>query len=181
MVHIIGLAAQAPIRGGRLSSNVRPHNTIVRWLEHRIPPPVVAVLVATGMWLLARWWPIVEFSVPSPVIVGFAVALVGGIVSTAGAREFRRQKTTVNPLHPERASSVVKTGIYRYTRNPMYLGIAFVLLGCFLAFGGLSAVIGLPTFVWYITRFQIIPEERVLQAKFGGEYTAYLASVRRWL
>jgi protein-S-isoprenylcysteine O-methyltransferase Ste14 len=106
---------------------------------------------------------------------------VGGVISTLGAREFRRIKTTVNPLHPERASSIVTTGIYQHTRNPMYVGIAFVLLGCFVAFGGLSALIGLPAFIWYITRFQIIPEERVLSAKFGGEYTAYLASVRRWL
>ena len=153
----------------------------MRWLEHRIPPPVVAILVVASMWLLARYWPVVQFSVPLPVLVGFLVASIGGIVSTAGAREFRRLKTTVNPLHPERASSIVTTGIYRYTRNPMYVGIGLVLLGCFLAFGGLSAVLGLPAFVWYITRFQIIPEERALEAKFGGEYTAYLARVRRWL
>jgi protein-S-isoprenylcysteine O-methyltransferase Ste14 len=153
----------------------------VRWLENRVPPPVVAILVAAAMWLLARWWPIAQFSVPSPVLTGFAVAAAGGIVSTAGVREFRRVKTTVNPLHPERASSIVTTGIYRRTRNPMYVGISLVLLGCFLAFGGLSAAVGLPAFVWYITRFQILPEERTLEAKFGAEYSAYRASVRRWL
>lgn len=151
------------------------------WLDHRIPPPAVGVLVAVGMWLLARWWPIVRFSMPSPILVGLAVALVGGVISTAGAREFRRVRTTVNPLHPDRASSIVTTGIYRYTRNPMYVGIAFVLLGCFLAFGALSAVLGIPVFVGYITRFQIIPEERALTAKFGDACTAYFTRVRRWL
>ncbi len=151
------------------------------WLENRIPPPVVGILVALGMWLLARWCPIARFSLPSPWLVCLAVASVGGIVSTAGAREFRRVKTTVNPLHPERASSIVTTGIFRYTRNPMYVGIALVLLGLFLAFGGFSAAIGLPAFVWYITRFQITPEERILETKFGSEYSAYRASVRRWL
>jgi protein-S-isoprenylcysteine O-methyltransferase Ste14 len=150
-------------------------------LENRIPPPVVAVLVATGMWALARWWPIVAFSFPSPVLVGLAVACVGGGVSVMGAREFRRVKTTVNPLHPERASSIVTTGIYRFTRNPMYVGISLVLLGCFLAFGGLTAAVGLPAFIWYINRFQIAPEERLLEAKFGHEYAAYRARVRRWL
>lgn len=153
----------------------------MHWLEHRIPPPVVAVLVAVGMWLLARSWPVVRFSVPAPFLVGMAVASVGGVISMAGAHEFRRLETTVNPLHPERASKVVTTGIFKHTRNPMYLGIAFVLLGCFLAFGGLSAILGIAAFVTYITRFQIIPEERALAAKFGGEYTQYLARVRRWI
>ena len=152
----------------------------MRWLENRIPPPVVGIVVAIAMWLLAQWWPIVRFSLPSPWLVCLAVASLGGFVSTAGAREFRRMKTTVNPLHPERASSVVTAGIYQYTRNPMYVGIALVLLGFFLAFGGVSAAVGLPVFVWYITRFQIIPEERILEAKFGGEYSAFRASVRRW-
>ena len=154
---------------------------LVHSLEHRIPPPVVAILIAAGMWALARWWPVVAFSVPSPWLVGLGVASIGGVVSGAGAREFRRVRTTVNPLHPERASSVVSTGIYRYTRNPMYVGIAFVLLGCFLAFGGLSAAVGLPALVWYLTRFQIVPEERILEAKFGDEYRRYRAGVRRWL
>ena len=153
----------------------------MRWLEHRIPPPVVGILVALAMWALARWWPVVPFSVPSPILVGLAVASVGGVVSTLGAREFRRVKTTVNPLHPERATSIVTTGIYRRTRNPMYVGIAFVLLGCFLSFGGLSAALGLPAFIAYVTRFQILPEERALEEKFGAEYADYRTRVRRWL
>ncbi len=150
-------------------------------LENRVPPPVVGAVIAVGMWLLARWLPLVQFSLPAPVLVGLLVASIGGVVSTAGAREFRRARTTVNPLHPERASSVVKAGVYRWTRNPMYVGMAIVLLGCFLSFGGLSALSGLPVFVWYINRFQIKPEERVLEAKFGSEYVDYRSSVRRWL
>jgi protein-S-isoprenylcysteine O-methyltransferase Ste14 len=150
-------------------------------LEHRVPPPVVAVITAAGMWALARWYPVVRFRVPSPALVGLLVASLGGVISAAGAREFRKAKTTVNPVHPERATSVVTGGIYRYTRNPMYVGIALVLLGCFVAFGGLSAAIGLPAFVWYITRFQIEPEERVLRTKFGRAFTDYQQRVRRWL
>jgi protein-S-isoprenylcysteine O-methyltransferase Ste14 len=153
----------------------------VRWLENRIPPLVVGLVVAVAMWLIARWFPVVRFSLPLPWLLFTVVASIGGLVSTAGALEFRRVKTTVNPLHPERASSIVTSGIFRFTRNPMYVGIALVLAGLFLAFSGLSAVIGLPAFVWYITRFQILPEERILESKFGSEYTAYRANVRRWL
>jgi protein-S-isoprenylcysteine O-methyltransferase Ste14 len=150
-------------------------------LKNRIPPPVVAVLVAAGMWRLSRWWPLARFELPASALLGLAVASIGGIVSSLGAREFRRSKTTVNPLHPERASAVVTSGVYRYTRNPMYAGIVLVLLGCFLAFGALSPLLGLPVFVGYITRFQIQPEERALQAKFGAQYIEYQARVRRWL
>lgn len=153
----------------------------MRSLEHRIPPPLVALGVAAGMVALARWWPLARFELPSPWLLGFAVACVGGVISTAGARAFRRAGTTVNPLHPERASSVVTSGIYRYSRNPMYVGILFVLLGCFLAFGAVSAAIGLPAFVGYINRYQIAPEERILEARFGSEYASYRARVRRWL
>ena len=153
----------------------------MRALENLIPPPVVAVLVAAGMWALARWWPLVRFEAPWPALVGLLVASLGGVISSAGAREFRRAKTTVNPLHPERATSVVTTGIYRFTRNPMYVGIVFVLLGCFVAFGAVSSALGLPAFIAYVTRFQIRPEEQVLLAKFGSEYAAYKAQVRRWL
>ena len=114
-------------------------------------------------------------------LVGLVVASIGGGISSLGAREFRRAKTTVNPLHPERASSVVTSGIYRYTRNPMYVGILLVLLGCFVAFGALSGLVGLPIFIAYMNRFQIRPEERALQAKFGREYNEYQARVRRWV
>ena len=92
-------------------------------LEHRVPPPVVAVLTSAGMWVLAHWWPLLKFEVPSRVLTGLAVATLGGLVSGAGVLEFKRAKTTVNPLHPARASSMVTTGIYRFTRNPMYVGI----------------------------------------------------------
>lgn len=152
----------------------------MRTFENRVPPPLVAMLVAAAMWSLARWVPIVRFELPWPALTGLAVASLGGLISAAGAREFARARTTVNPLHPERASAMVTSGIYRHTRNPMYVGIALVLVGCFLASGGLSAALGLPAFVWYIGRYQIAPEERVLRAKFGNEYAEYQARVRRW-
>ena len=153
----------------------------MRTLDNRLPPPVVAALTALGMWVLAHWLPILKFDVPWPVLTGFSVVCIGAAISIAGIREFKRAKTTVDPLHPERASSMVTTGVYRFTRNPMYLGILLALLGCFVGFGGVSAALGLPAFIWYITRFQIGPEERVLQAKFDSEYIAYKARARRWL
>jgi len=110
-----------------------------------------------------------------------AFACVGLVLDLAGLISFMQAKTAVNPLKPASASSLVSSGIYRLTRNPMYLGLLLMLLGwaTFLA-NGLAYFIA-PLFVLYINRFQIHPEERVLLQKFGARFSAYKARVRRWL
>ena len=115
------------------------------------------------------------------VAAAIAIALVGGAFSIAGALAFRRAKTTVNPLRPERASALVTTGVYRITRNPMYVGL---LLGLLAWAAGLSSPVSLAgpvAFIMFINRFQIEPEEKALLVKFGPEYETYKSTVRRWL
>ncbi|SMB27567.1 conserved protein of unknown function [Sterolibacterium denitrificans] len=90
-------------------------------------------------------------------------------------------RTTVNPLAPGRSNSVVRTGPYRFTRNPMYLGMALLLLAWCIHLRNPLAPLSILAFFVYIIRFQIIPEERALLAKFGDAYAAYLSDVRRWL
>ena len=94
---------------------------------------------------------------------------------------FRRARTTVNPLKPESASALVISGIYRHTRNPMYLGFAIILLGWCVLLGSAWAVLGVAGFVLYIGRFQIRPEERALRELFGAEFDAFCSRVRRWV
>jgi protein-S-isoprenylcysteine O-methyltransferase Ste14 len=110
-----------------------------------------------------------------------AFALVGIVFSVAGVASFRRARTTVDPTNPEAASSLVTSGIYHVTRNPMYVGLSFVLLAWAIFLSSAWALLGLLAFVLYIGRFQIAPEERALAKLFGSEYTAYQAKVRRWL
>ncbi len=153
----------------------------MRRLETLIPPPLVALVLAGAMWLLASWLPVITFDLPMRTLVGGVIALVGGFIDLAGVITFMRARTSVNPLRPEKASAVVSAGIFGITRNPMYVGLVFVLSGWFAYLGALSAIAGPIGFVLYIHRFQILPEERVLTAKFGDEYRAYMASVRRWL
>lgn len=121
--------------------------------------------------------------VPYGVRLGGALVLAGAgaCFDLAGLRAFRKAHTTINPLRPDRAAAVVTTGVYRVTRNPMYLGLVLILLGLALYLASPWAVLGPPVFVAYITRYQIQPEERVLAAHFGAPYTAYCAQVRRWL
>jgi protein-S-isoprenylcysteine O-methyltransferase Ste14 len=153
----------------------------IRALEHRIPPPVVAALIATAMWGASTLPP----SLPlAPVVRQLAVAAlaVAGVgFDLLGLLVFFRAKTTPNPLHPGKASALVTAGIYRVSRNPMYLGLALVLTAWAVHLSSLWPFLGPALFVLYMNRFQIAPEERVLGDMFGEEYAAYAARVRRWL
>jgi protein-S-isoprenylcysteine O-methyltransferase Ste14 len=110
-----------------------------------------------------------------------AIALVGIGFSAAGVLAFRRARTTVNPTTPEKATALVSSGAYRITRNPMYVGLAWVLVAWAVFLSSGWALLGVVAFVLYIGRFQIAPEERALAQLFGSEYAAYRARVRRWL
>lgn len=150
-------------------------------LELKVPPPLVAVLVAMIMWLAAWAAPALRFEVPGRRVIAPCLAVVGMAVSIAGIVSFRRARTTVNPLKPQSASSLVVSGVYRISRNPMYVGMALLLLGWAVWLANVMAFVILPVFVLYITRFQIRPEEAVMTTLFGEEYEAYRSRVRRWL
>ena len=96
-------------------------------------------------------------------------------------KEFRKHKTTLTPLHPEKAKFIVTTGIFNYSRNPMYLGLVLILLGISVRVNLVGGIVILPLFVLYLSYFQIIPEEKILEIKFGDEYLNYKSRVRRWL
>ena len=150
-------------------------------LELKIPPPIVAILAGVGMWLASPYGPSAALPSALRIFALAAIAIVGGVTALAGDVEFRRARTTINPLRPQKTSALVTSGVYRFTRNPMYLGLAMALLGWAAFLCSAFALLGPAAFVAYITRFQIVPEERVLSAKFGEDYSAYLARVRRWL
>jgi len=150
-------------------------------LDLKIPPLLVAALCAGLMAAVTVALPMLAIALPANVSIAIALASLGAAIAAAGVIEFRRRRTTVNPLTPEAAAGVVSTGIYRYSRNPMYLGFALVLAGFAAYLANLAAFALLPLFVAYLNAFQIGPEERALLAKFGPDFAAYMARVRRWL
>lgn len=152
----------------------------LRWLEHRIPPPLVMLVTGALMYGAATVLPPLGIPVPWRLALAILLVLCGGAVALAGVLAFRRARTTVNPLRPDSASQLVVAGIYRHTRNPMYLGMALWLLAWGLWLDVPPALLGVPAFVLYLNRFQIAPEERALQALFGADFTGYCARVRRW-
>jgi protein-S-isoprenylcysteine O-methyltransferase Ste14 len=150
-------------------------------LELRIPPPVIALLIAAAMWAISRVTPLVEVPLVMRTAVAIIFAIAGGSISVAGVRAFRRAQTTVNPLKPQTSSSLVCGGIYAVTRNPMYVGMSCLLLGWSVFLASAWTLAGPLAFVLYMTRFQIVPEERALLSLFGADYAAYTCRVRRWL
>ncbi|MBI3562856.1 MAG: isoprenylcysteine carboxylmethyltransferase family protein [Gammaproteobacteria bacterium] len=150
-------------------------------LELKIPPPAVAALIAVAMWGVALITPLLEIPTLVRVVAAASLALAGVVVSLAGVVAFRRARTTVNPMKPETASALVCTGVYKITRNPMYVGLLLLLIAWAVFRSSAWALLGPVVFVLYINRFQIAAEERVLATLFGTGYTDYKARVRRWL
>lgn len=153
----------------------------MRRLELRIPPPVVALIAALAMVAAASVWRSNLPSIPARGHVAIALALAGVLMVGAGIVEFHRARTTVNPLNPGAASALVVARIYRFTRNPMYLGLAIVLCAWAIYLSNPLSLLGVVAFVAYMNRFQIIPEETALRALFGHDFERYATQVRRWL
>lgn len=149
-------------------------------LDTRIPPPVVALIIALLMWNASAWWTVLEVPTWRMPLVLLLVA-VGAAFDLSGLWAFHRARTTVNPMKPGKTSSIVTNGVYRITRNPMYVGMALFLCAGAVMLWSPLALLGPLVFVVYISRFQIEPEERVLRERFGEVYADYCARVRRWL
>jgi len=161
--------------------NVGINSIRVRALELKIPPPVVAILIATAMWGVSSHQPSLSLAPEIRQFLPAALAILGVTFDLLGLLAFRRSGTTINPMKPSKASTLVTDGVYQVTRNPMYVGLALLLTAWAVHLSMFWPLVGPMLFVIYINRFQIGPEERVMRSKFGEEYTAYAARVRRWL
>ena len=150
-------------------------------LELKIPPVVLVALFALAMWLLAQLVPPLALSLDWRLVLAGIFAGAGIAVALSGVLAFRRANTTVDPRVPQQSANLVIRGIYRYSRNPMYVGFLLLLIAWVFYLMSAAALALLPLFVLYMNRFQIAPEERHLLLKFGAEYQAYLTQVRRWL
>ena len=142
---------------------------------------MLVAVTAALMWIASSATPSFAFVIPARSLWTAILMPTGVIISGLGVASFRRASTTVNPMKPESSSVLVDSGIYRLTRNPMYLGFLLVLVGWAIFLSNIFAFLLLPVFILYMNRFQIEPEERALTAKFGPSFVAYKTRVRRWL
>lgn len=150
-------------------------------LENRVPPPLVVVLIGSAMAMVAWFTPVIEVGIAVRLAVGGAVIALGALVVVQAARTFWRNGTTIDPVDLGRASALVTSGVFRLSRNPIYVGFAAVLVGWAVCLAAPWALLGPLAFVLFTNQLQIIPEERVMQSKFGPEFDDYRAKVRRWL
>ena len=150
-------------------------------LELKIPPLIVMLIIGAIMWLAAATLP--SLTLP-PLITNIlaVITLVLGVgVSVAGVWSFNKVKTTVNPMTPSESSALVDSGIYKISRNPMYVGFLLFLIAWALFLSNLYSMISAWAFVLYMNRFQIAPEEKALLQLFGNDFEHYAEKVRRWL
>lgn len=150
-------------------------------LELRVPPPVLMAVVAVAMGLFATPASVLAWPGDWGIAAAAVLAAAGVAVNVAGFRGIRHAGSTIDPTRPSAASALVVEGPFQFTRNPMYVGFTLLLLAWAAWLSSAWALAGPVVFVLYLTRWQILPEERALRARFGDAYTAYQARVRRWL
>ncbi len=148
-------------------------------LNNKIPP-VIVVLVFAGIMALIAHYSGIDFTAFSGYLAA-SLVIIGCAFCIAGVVSFKLARTTVNPNKPEQASKLVNSGVYKISRNPMYVGFAFILAGWGIWLSSLWALLCVAGFIAYLTFFQIIPEERALGKLFGQEFTEYKNKVKRWL
>ena len=148
-------------------------------MKLRVPPPIVTALCAALMWAAGRFVPGAAF-VPQPVLATILLVAAAALMITA-AVQFARARTTINPMRPERSSHLVTTGVFAWSRNPIYLADLLVLVAAACWIGNLLAFAGCALFVAWMNRYQISPEEDALAQRFGDPYRRYCQRVRRWI
>jgi len=133
------------------------------------------------MWYLELHAPYFALAFSFHLFIPALIVLLGFLLILISSITFYKYRTTLNPLKPELASKLVKTGLYRYSRNPIYIGLTLILLGWGTYLNNLASMLGVFLFVLYLDRFQIVPEEKFLAQKFGVEFEKYQQKVGRWI
>ncbi|NDV91516.1 isoprenylcysteine carboxylmethyltransferase family protein [Alteromonas sp. 345S023] len=153
----------------------------MRSLELKVPPVALLLVFVVASWLIALGFPAYNFALPYRHYIALIVCALGFIFALLGVHAFRRAGTTVDPRIPQQTETLVVKGVFGVSRNPMYVGFLLALIAwCLWLENGVSVLV-IPAFIVYMNQFQIKPEERFMQAKFGADYTQYTLAVRRWL
>lgn len=150
-------------------------------MKLKIPPAFQVLFFGFLMWLIKKLSAQTQFIFEYQKEISVLLFFLGVVIGLLALYTFQKAKTSVDPLNPEKASSLVVIGIYKYSRNPMYLALLFVLLAFFVRLGNFYNLSIIVLYIIYITEFQIKPEETVLTNLFGEEYLNYKLNVRRWI
>lgn len=147
----------------------------------KIPPPLVFLAAIVATYGLKRLVPALRVDIGILMNIGLALAMLGMLLALLAVAEFLRQKTTVNPHRPDKTTALVTGGVFALSRNPMYLALALISAGTVLMQAAPIGLVFVAGAIWFITRYQIIPEESALSQTFGEDFAAYRTRVRRWI
>jgi protein-S-isoprenylcysteine O-methyltransferase Ste14 len=146
-----------------------------------VPPPIIAAILGAAMWAVAHYLPWGRFEFAAQMPLATTLLVFGLLIAFAAMVSFIAAKTTINPMRPGHASSLITSGVYRYSRDPIYLADALILAALAAWLGNTYNCLFLLLFLWAMQHVQIAAEERALTQLFGEHYTAYCTNVRRWL
>ena len=147
-------------------------------METKIPPPLVTLIFGLSIYFSRELFPTIE--IKYSFYVGIFLLLLGFLILISAVRLFRIDQTTVNPLSPKQATKLVTEGIFKFSRNPMYLGMACVLASLAMFFNIIGGIVFIALFCAYITKFQIVPEEKAMLDLFSEDFNQYKQTTRRW-
>jgi len=150
-------------------------------MNNKIPPPILLVLFGVAMWFVAKSEFAYPVSIPFALVIAIMLAAVGVLIAVLALRRFSAAETTVNPLKPDTATSLVQSGIFSKSRNPMYVGLVIDLVAWAVWLQSLGNIAMLLVFIIMLNEWQIKPEEAAMRKLFGHEYETYCRKVRRWL
>ena len=148
-------------------------------MNNKIPPPIVTFICGLTIYFSKTFFN--QFFSYNNNTISLFLLILGLTVFILAVKAFNRQKTTVNPLEPRQASSLVSSGIFKYSRNPMYLGMLIILLAISFKFNLVGGIVISLFFYLFITKFQILPEEEAMNELFGDEFIEYSNKTRRWI
>jgi protein-S-isoprenylcysteine O-methyltransferase Ste14 len=150
-------------------------------LEMKVPPLYLLIaLIAVELWLAKAW---TQPLLPTAFHhwLGLILFIIAAMILLTATAQFIHRKTSVLPTANANTTALVQTGLYAYSRNPMYVAFALLLSAISFYFLSFAGFILVPAFVVFLNRFQIRPEERLLMEKFGEEFDGYKLKVRRWV
>ena len=145
----------------------------------KIPPPILVLILITSNYFSQNRLEIIYL--PYKHSTSVLILLVGSLILINPVFKFIKSKTTVNPVKFKKVNKLVTSGIYKYSRNPMYLGMILIIISTSIFYLNYISVVTPFIFYFWINRFQIKREEIFLKEKFGEEYLSYMSKTRRWI
>ena len=145
----------------------------------KIPPPVIVLILVVSNFLSSKKIDIIN--IPNQTLVSIIILLIGVFILIVPVSKFIKSQTTVNPIKFKKVNKLITSGIYKYSRNPMYLGFLMIVISTSIYYLNIFSIITQIFFYFWINRFQIKREEIFLNKKFGQKYITYKSKTRKWI